>query len=98
MTPEQGASAELAEAAFRAPAIRAAFELMAKQTSARPPVPDDPAWLNRGEADRAAVAVIDKLWDARYALVGDEPGYDEGYLDGIEHAARVVREMADGAS
>lgn len=44
-----------------------------------------------------ASLAIEAAWDKRYAAAGDVPGYCEGYLDGLEHAARVVQALTDGA-
>lgn len=46
LTPTQDASQRMADAVFADPTLRARFELMAKETANREPVPDDFAWLS----------------------------------------------------
>ena len=53
LTPTQEASRKMAEAVFGDPDLRAQFELMAKESAERVPVPDDFAWLlQTAESDK----------------------------------------------
>jgi hypothetical protein len=51
-TPTQEASREFAEAVFANPELRERFEMMAKETAASEPVPDDFVWLTQPDQSR----------------------------------------------
>jgi uncharacterized protein (DUF1786 family) len=46
-TPTQEASRKFAEAVFANPELAERFEMMAKETATREPIPDDFSWLSR---------------------------------------------------
>lgn len=80
-TPSQRASAELAAAAFRNPALRAKFELMIKEMATRDPVRDDFSWLDpavQNAAERVSLHPVDPE-DALRALLATPPIEERRY-------------------